>query len=792
MTRDLWEQPQTCHHPAATKRYTGSIIGLQGDVLQGWALDTSEPELRPVVEVFVDGASVALARADQYEPLAPIGDQFHGFTVQLRRTWLDEARLITARIANQDIDLPGHVHLPCPLSQEISAVTSQIWHTGGLRVGGWAWDPRSPRRHVEITVREGDKILCTTACNIHNQALAYRETSDHGFAIDLPWELADGKVHVLDIINDLGQPLAGSPIRVCCWPEGMEGLLRKLAPDHDAATVALLATIAKEQSLRLPTSVGWQHYPQWFEVFQRLDGLERPKIRGKVGLMLISEGAPALEKTSLDSLGSDLQYLHHRVTTSFDDVLPALEQLVAAGCDRILPMMAGDRLAREALPHLCTLLDDGTAWAFTDCDRENRNGERSTPWFKPVWDIDLFIGADIFMPGAIFSLSIVQQAMKLLIERSEKSAFNWYDLTAAFALATEKSNASVMHLTRVMYHRSSSAPESPEKAEPSPYRLRAMEWLCEMLAPGSIVSPVHAYPALLRALWPMPPKPPRVSIIVPTRDQYKLLHTCVEGLLTNTDYADLEVIVVDNQSTDSETLTYLEAIQSRGVRVLPHPYPFNYSTINNRAVNIATGELICLLNNDIEIIESGWLKEMVAQLYRPGVGVVGAKLLWPNRMVQHGGVVVGINGLAAHTGNDLYESDPGYLAVNQITRRQSAVTAACLLMRKEVFDQVGGLDESAFPVAFNDVDLCLRIRSLQLNIIWCASAKLIHAESASRGKDQTPEKRARALREQEGFIRRWSSTYSSDPYYHPLLSLDYISGPYGGLSVHSEHITARK
>ena len=256
MTQDLWEQPQTCQPPAANQRYKGSIIGLQGDVLQGWALDTSEPELRPVVEVFVDGASVALARADQYEPLAPIGDQFHGFTVQLRRTWLDEAQLITARIANQDIDLPGHVHLPSPLSQEISAVTSQIWHTGGLRVGGWAWDPRSPRRHVEVTVREGDKILCTTTCNIHNQALAYRETSDHGFAIDLPWELANGKVHVLDIINDVGKPLAGSPIRVCCWPEGMEGLLRKLGTDHDATTVALLTTIAKEQSLRLPTSAG--------------------------------------------------------------------------------------------------------------------------------------------------------------------------------------------------------------------------------------------------------------------------------------------------------------------------------------------------------------------------------------------------------------------------------------------------------------------------------------------------------------------------------------------------------
>jgi GT2 family glycosyltransferase len=219
------------------------------------------------------------------------------------------------------------------------------------------------------------------------------------------------------------------------------------------------------------------------------------------------------------------------------------------------------------------------------------------------------------------------------------------------------------------------------------------------------------------------------------------------------------------------------------VKVLPHPHPFNYSTINNRAVEHASGEIIGLVNNDIEIIETHWLKEMVSQLLRDNVGAVGAKLLWPNRMVQHGGVVVGINGLAAHAGNNLEEHDAGYLATNQLTRRQSAVTAACLLMRKSVFEDLGGLDEKAFPVAFNDVDLCLRIQQSGLTLIWTAFAKLIHAESASRGKDQTPEKRARAQREQQGFIDQWSLDGQIDPYYHPALSHDYLSGAYGGLAM---------
>jgi GT2 family glycosyltransferase len=262
-----------------------------------------------------------------------------------------------------------------------------------------------------------------------------------------------------------------------------------------------------------------------------------------------------------------------------------------------------------------------------------------------------------------------------------------------------------------------------------------------------------------------------------------LLRTCIEGLLNDTDYPDLEIIVVDNQSSDPLTLDYLQTLPARGVKVLDHPHPFNYSTINNRAVEHATGEIIGLVNNDIEIIEGNWLKEMVSQLLRDNVGAVGAKLLWPNRMVQHGGVVVGINGLAAHAGNNLEENDAGYLATNQITRRQSAVTAACLLMRKSVFEALDGLDEKAFPVAFNDVDLCLRIQQSGLNLIWTAFAKLIHAESASRGKDISAEKRSRALREQQRFIERWALNGYSDPYYHPALSHDYLSGPYGGLAM---------
>ena len=791
MTEYVMEQPQT-EVSAIQPHFSGAILGLQGDVLHGWAMDTTQQEHRPVVEVFIDGASVALVRADQYEPNAPAGDQFHGFAVQLRQRWLDKARLITAQIANQSFVLEGQLSLPTKLNEDSASIASQVWHTGGLRVGGWCWDPKSPNRHVAVTVREDYRVVSQVICNEHNQALVYRATSDHGFTIDLPWELADGKLHVLEITNDLGQALAGSPIRICCQPEGIEGLLQQLDSANDSATLALLTQIAREQTLRLPKSAGWQHYPQWFEAFQRLDGELTLPLKGKLGVLLISDGDSTLENISLSSLDANCVGSHLLVTGAPINLMPALAQLLNAGCDRILPIKAGDRLASLALPHLSALLDDGSAWAYADCDHDGPQGERSLPWLKPAWDIDLFIGADIFTPGAIFSAQILKKALNLLSVGNDISDVCWDYLTAAVALATEVDNRAVTNLPRVLYHRNFKAPASPENFLPSPHRLNAVDWLCTQLAPGSRVSRLTNYPALLRSHWPLPQRLPKVSLIVPTRDQFKLLHACIEGLLTATDYPNLEIIVINNQSRDAETLNYLKTIEKRGVVILDHPYQFNYSTMNNRAVGIASGTVIGLINNDIEVIDPMWLREMVSQLHRPNVGIVGAKLLWPNRMVQHGGVVVGVNLLAAHSGNTLSEGDAGYLGFNQLVRRQSAVTAACLLIRKADYEAVGGLEQFGFPVAFNDVDLCLKVQQRGLHIIWTPFARLIHAESASRGKDQTPEKQARSLREQKNFVTKWNCANMSDKWYHPGLSLDYLTGPYNGLALPPRVLSPRK
>lgn len=776
----------------ATGPTRGQITGLYGDVLQGWAFDPAKPDLRLVVEIYIDGNSVAFAKANEFHPSAQANDDFSGFAVQLRESWLSGAKTISARIANQQEWLDGTIQLPAPSPAEPAPAASQVWHTGGLKVSGWAFDAADPNRAVTVTVREGTEILATVTADRLHHALAYKASRKHGFELDLPWALADGKVHTLEVQNDLGQPLSGSPLTLCCWPEGLEALLRNNAASvGDEAKVELLAKVARHQELLLPKSAGFNHYPEWFEVFQKPEPLN-PILASACGVLIISDGDVQMDAASQLSIRQQRYPAAATEVVNSLDVVPGLRRLLERGCDSIIPIMSGDRLATHALDHLIPLLEDGAAWAYGDCDCDGSAGERSAPWLKPVWDIDLFIGADVFSPGAIFAARTLEQAIDSAQSALNRSAIDWHTVLAGVALITEHSELTVVHLPKVIYHRHFSRPTTPADALRCEAREAAMTWLVESLAKGASVEPVQGFPGMLRARWPLPKDLPKVSIIIPTRDQVKLLRTCVEGVLTGTDYPNMEVIIVDNDSSEPETLAYLQELKERNVVILPHPFPFNYPAVNNRAAEIATGELVCLLNNDIEILENNWLKLLVRTVTRADVDVVGAKLLWANGMVQHGGVVIGINGLAAHAGNSESKNDPGYLGNLQISRGVSSVTGACMLMSRELYLKNHGMEEETFPIAFNDVDLCLRIDASGLKIIWSSDACLIHAESASRGKDLSKDRRSRAQREQSNFIERWSDESQVDRFYHPGLSRDYLLGPYKGLALPATQLSPRQ
>jgi GT2 family glycosyltransferase len=274
-----------------------------------------------------------------------------------------------------------------------------------------------------------------------------------------------------------------------------------------------------------------------------------------------------------------------------------------------------------------------------------------------------------------------------------------------------------------------------------------------------------------RVVWPLPDPAPGVTVIVPTRNRVGLLRDCLDGLLRRTDYPDLHVLVVDNDSSEAETLTFLEqAAEDPRVDVLRIPGPFNFSALNNAAVRAAETPLVLLLNNDVMVRESDWLREMVSHACRPGVGVVGAKLLYADERVQHAGVVLGIGGVAGHSHKGADRALPGYSGRLVLAHRFSAVTGACLLTHRDLFLDLGGLDEIDLGVAFNDVDYCLRVRDAGRTVVFTPYAELFHLESASRGYEESPQQLARFHRESEVMRNRWPTWLRDDPAYNPNLS----------------------
>jgi GT2 family glycosyltransferase len=246
----------------------------------------------------------------------------------------------------------------------------------------------------------------------------------------------------------------------------------------------------------------------------------------------------------------------------------------------------------------------------------------------------------------------------------------------------------------------------------------------------------------------------------------------VATIFAKTDYSSFEIIIVDNGSDDPAALSLLKQVSAEpNARVVRYDAPFNYSAINNLATREARGELFCFLNNDIEVIDGAWLSEMVSHAIRPEIGAVGAMLLYPDNRIQHAGVLLGPGGVANHAFCGRAAGCHGYFNRARLAQNYSAVTGACMMVRKQVFDQTGGFNEQDLPIAFNDVDFCLRVRAAGYRNLWTPFARLYHHESVSRGSENTPEKQARFAREVDYMRRKWGVMLDNDPAYNTNFSL---------------------
>jgi GT2 family glycosyltransferase len=391
---------------------------------------------------------------------------------------------------------------------------------------------------------------------------------------------------------------------------------------------------------------------------------------------------------------------------------------------------------------------------YSDEDKLTEDGLDS-PIFKPDWSPDYFLSCNYICHFTLVRAGVLEQVGGF---RPEFDGAQDYDL---FLRVIERTTR-IDHIPRVLYHwrRSSASTADNIRRKPGSLetgRLALEAHLERQAARGHVTVDwrTHAY-WIKRDL--VEPKP--ISIIIPMRDHVELLERCVESIVRETTYAPYEIVIVDNDSQTEEARSYLAGLKHR---VLNYSGPFNFSAINNFAVEQTDLPWLLFLNNDTEVIDGDWLTVMAEHIQRPEVGAVGPRLLYPDDTVQHGGIVVGVGGIAEHAFRGFPAEAPGVCRQLQVTRNYSAVTGACLMTRREVFNTVRGFDEERLPVTFSDVDLCLKIRRAGYLVVYTPFARLYHHESGTRRRTVEP-------METDVMRERWAAVLDDDPYYNPNLS----------------------
>lgn len=430
-----------------------------------------------------------------------------------------------------------------------------------------------------------------------------------------------------------------------------------------------------------------------------------------------------------------------------------------------------DLLSEDALYWVAqTLQSHGDAGViYSDEDKIGLDGKRCDPYFKPDWSPELLLSQNYICHLGVYRRNLLETigGFRLGLEGSQ-------DHDVVLRCVAQLAPHQIVHIPRILYHwrvlPGSTALASDEKSYANDAGVRALsDYLLASGIGGSVKPLQNGY---YRVVPSLPPELPWVSLVIPTRNAHELVRMCLQSILEKTTYPNYDILLIDNGSDEPASLAYFREVSKHPrVQVIRDDRDFNFSALNNAAVNQARGEIIGLVNNDIEVITPDWLHEMVGLALRPGVGAVGARLWYPNDTLQHAGVVVGVGGVAGHAHLGRRRGDGGYFGRAEITQNYLAVTAACLLIRKSTYLQVGGLNEADLKVAFNDVDFCLKLVEAGWRNVWTPFAEMYHHESATRGYEDTPAKKARFDAEVQYMLKRWGDLLQNDPTYNPNLSL---------------------
>ncbi|WP_312363379.1 glycosyltransferase family 2 protein [Ensifer sp.] len=433
-----------------------------------------------------------------------------------------------------------------------------------------------------------------------------------------------------------------------------------------------------------------------------------------------------------------------------------------------------DLLHKEALSLVAQTINDNprAQLIYTDEDKLDESGNRYQPYFKPDFSLELLRAQNYLNHFTLHRASNIVRVGKW---RSEFDGSQDYDLNLRVVEVVEA--VDIVHIPFVLYHWRASKGSTARSIHNKSYAVlagqRALQAHLDRLKLDAKASPVDGLP-YYRTRFALPANLPLVSIIIPTRDQKETLQKCIESIVQKTRYYKYEIIIVNNGSVEEKTIQYLKKLSDLNIAlVIPLNGEFNYAKLNNKAVMASSGDVLCLLNNDVEVKSVDWLGELVSIALQEGIGCVGPKLFYPGGRIQHAGVVTGIGGIAGHSYKYASRRASGYFSNLCIHRNVSAVTGACLVVRKTVFEEIGRLDEVNLKVAFNDVDLCLRALDAGYRNVFTPFAELIHHESLTRGKEDTPQKIQRFRSEVEFMNRRWGDRLVHDPWYSINLTLKY-------------------
>jgi len=378
---------------------------------------------------------------------------------------------------------------------------------------------------------------------------------------------------------------------------------------------------------------------------------------------------------------------------------------------------------------------------------------------NPPWNLDLILGGEGVGPLLAIHNSVISEIIKTGEDLSKSKNLTEIALTAYNHLGEK----AISRLPLVLS-------ATTKQSEQTQLDTTITEYLREV--DDEIFLSQGLCPQTRRIHWPIASQEPKVSILIPSKDRSDLLERCLNGIYESSDYSNFEVIVIDHQSNEEDALELLEKIDKRDdTRVLEFEGEFNFSLMNNIAAESSTGDFLCLLNNDIEVISSDWIQELVSHASREHVGVVGALLRYPDKSIQHAGLSPNLGSLYGHAHKYFPSGNFGYRNRLAVAHQVAAVTGACLMTSRELWSELGGLNQQ-LAVAYNDVDYCLRARTSGYQIIWTPFAELIHHESLSRGYDEHPKQRDRLAKESDLFVSLWKDFLDDDPAYSPNLTLE--------------------